>query len=221
MSEEVELAAEATGAVVKALADASGAVEPVREFSEYIASAVHYRYFPKLVDRAIRAAEKIEASGLPRRAFSEVRDPLLKAILEAGAMEDDPTLQGCWENLLANALVDGPAQVKAAFPQMLSELDPVEALTLEKLATGTMLATGHSGMIVCRGDFSGITADGWENLKRLGLIQMDAGSGPPQLARVGNHVGEVQNMAFTTLGRKFVQACREPGTPAKDGIANG
>jgi hypothetical protein len=138
---------------------------------------------------------------------------LLKAILEGGAMEDDPTLQECWENLLANSLVDGPAQVKAAFPQMLSELDPVEALTLERLGAGTMLARGQPGIIACLGDFSGITADGWENLKRLELIHMVAGSGPPQLARVGNQVGEVQDMAFTTLGRKFVQACREPVAP--------
>lgn len=69
------------------------------------------------------AAEKVRASGLSPSAVS---DKLLRAVLEDGATEDDPAMQDRWANLLANAGT-GSADIRAAFPKMLSELEPVEA----------------------------------------------------------------------------------------------
>ena len=80
--QEIELAVKAAGEIAGALAEESGALEPVREYATYIASRIYYRHYPKLVDRALRAAEKIRRSGLPHRAFGEIPDPLLRAILE-------------------------------------------------------------------------------------------------------------------------------------------
>jgi hypothetical protein len=122
---------------VKALAEESGALEPVKEYGEYIARSFHYRHYPKLVARAQSAAEKIRQSGLPRRAFEEIPDPLLRAILVNGAEEDDPSMQERWENLLANAATVGDAEVRRAFPNVLSELEPSEAAQLEKYADET------------------------------------------------------------------------------------
>jgi hypothetical protein len=70
-------------------------------YFDYLATRIQYRHFPKLIERAIATAEKIKASGLPARAYSALNDPLLTAILEATAEEEDPELQKVWENLLA------------------------------------------------------------------------------------------------------------------------
>jgi hypothetical protein len=74
MSEEVELAAKSVGAVVGALADDTGALGPVRRFSEYLTARVGFHYAPKMAERAMAAAKVVEQSGLPRRAYSEISD---------------------------------------------------------------------------------------------------------------------------------------------------
>jgi len=110
--DDIQLVAKTTGEVVKALAGESGGLEPVKAYAEYIRGIVHYRHYPKLVAQAMAAAEKMERSGLPRRPFSEISDPLLRAILVSAAEEAEPTMQQGWENLLANAVTVGPADVK-------------------------------------------------------------------------------------------------------------
>jgi hypothetical protein len=79
--QEIELVANTAGEVVGALADESGVFKPTQEFGEMVAMRLHYRYYPKAVQRALGAAEKIRQSGLPRHACGEVPDPLLRAIL--------------------------------------------------------------------------------------------------------------------------------------------
>jgi hypothetical protein len=101
---DIELFAKTAGEVVGALADESGLLQPSKEFGEYVAMRLHYRYLPKLAERAMRAAEKVKQSGLPRYAYGEIPDPLLRAILVGAAEEEDPDLREMWENLLANAL---------------------------------------------------------------------------------------------------------------------
>jgi Abortive infection alpha len=164
---EIELAAKATGEVVKALAGESGVLQPVREFATYLEARVHYRYYPKVIERALSATEKIRQSGLPRRAFSEVPDRLLAAILENGAMEDEPTMQERWENLLANALISGSAEVKKAFPNVLSELEPAEAARLDKFADETTSETLHTPSVSMYAD---VGSEGLDNLVRQGLL---------------------------------------------------
>ena len=55
---------------------------------------LHYRYYPKVVERALGAAEKIRRSGLPPRAYGAVPDTLLRAILVGAAEEEDPVHAG-------------------------------------------------------------------------------------------------------------------------------
>jgi hypothetical protein len=168
MSEEVELAAKTTGAVVGALVEDSRALGPVREYAEAITSGIHYRYYPRVVRQAMAAAEKIERSGLPRRAYSVVPDRLLRAILEDGAMEGDESMQDRWENLLANALTSVSAEVRNAFPKILSELEPEDAAILDSAFDRS--TTEPIGALQLRDttDFTGL-----DNLKRLGLVEYD------------------------------------------------
>jgi Abortive infection alpha len=137
VGEEVELATKTAGEVVAALAETSGVTLVPKEYASYIAARVHYRHYPKLVERALRTAEKIKAAGLPAHAYSALDDPLLTAILEGVAEEEEGSLQQVWENLLANVLTDSSAEVRRAFPRILRELDPQDVRLLDHFAGQT------------------------------------------------------------------------------------
>jgi hypothetical protein len=206
---DVELVAKTTGEVVKALAGESGALGPVRAYAEYISGIVHYRHYPKLVARAMAAAEKIERSGLPRRAFSEISDPPLRAILVSAAEEDEPTMQQRWENLLANAVTIGPADVKRAFTTVLSDVEPAEAAQLDRYAN----ETSPEAFRVTRFPISAaeVGAAGLDNLVRLGLLDYAGTFGtPPGPSRVSYDRSNFREVMFTEFGSNFVHACRAP-----------
>ena len=78
----------------------------------------------------MKAAEQVKASGLPAHA---VRDKLLRAVVEDGSMEDDEGMQERWATLLANAATDTDDKVKLVYPKILAELEPKEALLLDRL----------------------------------------------------------------------------------------
>jgi hypothetical protein len=207
VGEEIELAAKVTGDVVAALADESGVLAVPREYAEYAVSRIHYRHYPKLVQRAIRAAEKIKASGLPRHAYSALDDPLLTAILEGAAEEEEPSLQERWENLIANALTEQSAIVRRAFPHILRELDPRDAQVLQHYAS----ETSDERVFVEKFTTMPGERDGalLGNLSRLGLLaplRQQGNSSRSILVGQDNIVGYV----FTELGWAFVKACRAP-----------
>jgi hypothetical protein len=131
MGDEIELAAKTSGEVVAALAEKSGALAVPQEYASYIAARIHLRHYPALIERAMAVAVKLQAMGLPRRAFSALGEPLLTAILEGMAEETNPDLQEAWENLLANTLTERAADVRRGFPDILRRLDPKEARVLD------------------------------------------------------------------------------------------
>ena len=206
--QEIELAAKAAGEIVGALAEESGALEPVREYATYIAAGIYYRHYPKLVDRALGAAEKIRRSGLPRRAFSEIPDPLLRAILEHGAEEDEPTMQERWESLLANALTEGSTEIKRAFPEVLAQLEPAEAAQLEKYADETDPAALQTTSFPVNDADIGLA--GLDNLVRVNVLEYGR-TAPTTLGSIGIDRASIGTVTFTDFGWAFVQACRAPG----------
>ena len=131
MGDEIELAAKTSGEVVAALAEKSGSLAIPREYASYIAARIHLRHYPALVERAMAVAVKLQAMGLPRRAFSALDEPLLTAILEGMAEETNHDLQEAWENLLANTLAEGSTDVRRGFPGILRRLDPRDARLLD------------------------------------------------------------------------------------------
>src|SRR5579884_1808151 len=168
MGEEVELAAKAAGEVVAALAERSGALAVPSEYAEFIAARIHLRHMPALVDRAMATAEKIRASGLPRRAWETLDEPLVTAILLGMAEETDPNLVEAWESLLANEVTQGSAEVRRAFPGILRELDPRDAQVLDRWAQ----TVTEANYLVERHDSMPGERDGAAlgNLVRLGLV---------------------------------------------------
>jgi hypothetical protein len=211
MSEEIELAAKTSAEVVTALAEKSGALAVPQEYASYIAARIHLRHYPALIKAAMVAAETIRASGLPRRAFSALDEPLLTKILEGMAEETNPDLQDAWENLLANALTDSDANVPRAFPKTLGELEPVEAGILDAMAEdkGTFLGA-NSGTRIGKGKMKDLPLTGLVNLERLGLIAL----GPVQPTPPGkpplSATDALRVMRLTPFGDSVIRACQAP-----------
>ena len=207
MSEEVELAAKSAGAVVGALADDSNALGPVREYANYLSARMHMRHLPALVERAIVTAEKVRASGLPRRAWEELNEPLVTAILEGMAEETDPDLSEVWENLLANELTHGSANVRRVFPRILRDLEPGDAAVLDALATGppdprdfpVSDVSGHTGR----------SRASLDNLAGHELVRYTR-STPTTWGTIDDSESTLTGVTLTELGLQMVEACRAP-----------
>ncbi|HTA97371.1 MAG TPA: hypothetical protein VK730_06970 [Solirubrobacteraceae bacterium] len=207
MSEESEIIAESTGAVVAALAEQSKTLEPIRAAAEYASNRLGLRYAPRLVDRAMAAAAKIKESGLPALAYSEIGDPLLCAILEASAIESDCDLQVVWENLLANAMTDGSASVARAYPRILGDLEPREVRILDALVNKI---TGMPSPRFVLGDFPGdTTATNIGNLTRIELLE-PIRDRVTTLGTISDEAAETVGYRLTYLGWDFVNACQPP-----------
>jgi hypothetical protein len=188
---------------VQAFAEATGALGPVRELAAWATDLIRYRRAPYQARLLMKAAEKIKASGLPPRA---VEDKILRAVLEDGAMEDDPGMQDRWANLLANAGT-GTASVRAAFPNILRDLDPADAAILEEFAG----RTSAEQFLVDKFTTTLDKRDGVSlgNLTRLELLR-DIRSMPTTLGTISDREATVDGTVFTEFGWAFVQACQEP-----------
>ncbi len=191
---------------VEAFAAATGLLGPVREIAAWATDLIRYRRAPYQAALLMKAAEQIKAWGLPAQA---VEDKLLRIVLEAGPLEDDPKMQERWANLLANAST-GQAAVRVAFPAILSELEPMEAAHLECLARLHEVTITRSG-----GDkpapMGWIPAGNKDNLIRLRLARATHEI-PTRVGTRGPSGFTVIALALTQFGWEFVQACQEPGT---------
>jgi Abortive infection alpha len=207
MGDELELAAKTSGEVVAALAEKSGALAIPQEYASYIASRIHLRHYPALVERAMAVAEKLRAAGLPRQAFSVLDEPLLTAILEGMAEETDAGLQEPWENLLANTLTEGSADVRRGFPEIMRRLDPRDARLLDqwgKDATEeTVLVELHTTV---PGEREGPAL---ENLTALGLLRPHR-TLPTTTGGIDDGAATITGYSISELGWAFLQACRLP-----------
>ena len=213
MNEEIELAAKTSGAIVAALAQESGVLGPVKVFADYISQRIGFYLAPKLAARAQEAAKKIEESGLPRRAFAELDEPLLTAILEGMAEETDPNLHDAWENLLANSLVEGGADVRRSFPHILQELEPADAARLNGLAPADRPETDPTPIGSCLNDYpAGI--EGLYNLDRLSLVRLTR-TMPTTLDSIDDGLATTSGVTLTPLGKAFVDACSPPHGPGR------
>jgi hypothetical protein len=193
---------------IEAFAEATGALEPPREVSGWIAAMIRYRRVPHEAKLLMRAAEKIKASGLPAHA---VPDKTLRAILEGGPLEDDQSMQERWANLLSNAATaEADAPLKIAYPKILAELEPDEAQLLDRMLdkipneeTVPTVTFGFERALEL------VDMAGLYNLERLGLLRWDLSTGA-NWAEVAEAKVNTDGVQLTQLGWKFVAACRAP-----------
>jgi hypothetical protein len=149
-----------------------------------------------------RAQEIVEASGLE---VHEVPLQLLMPILDSGSNEERPEMQERWAYLLANAAT-GANPVHTAFPEILRQLEPIEARAVEFMVVE---ANGWTGTARLLGDaVSGLDNGNIDNLVRLALARVLAEdyTGPGAQIRLPE-----PTLVTTVLAMRFVAACRAPG----------
>jgi hypothetical protein len=147
-----------------------------------------------------RAEEILGAAGLTAH---EVPLRLLVPIIEVGGDEDRPDMQGRWDYLLANAATTDNAL--AAYPWLLSQLEPVEARALDYMV-GPPGGPGWSGPAdALKVRVDGLASANIDNLQRLELVRLNLMI-PPVGARNPNQ----DMLTHTALAVGFVAACRPP-----------
>ena len=209
MSEDLVQAAKAASELepaVEAFAEATGLLDPIREVAAWATDLIRYRRLPHQAKLLVDAAEKIKASGLPASA---VEDKFLKAVIEEGPFEDDPSMQERWSNLLANAATSKEGRLKIAFPKILSELEPEEAALLDNLAQQTSDKSFRTKKFSASEPGSGEQLPELDNLNRLGLIHYVRYM-PATWDSISDENATISGFRFTRLGWEFVQACRNP-----------
>jgi hypothetical protein len=211
MGDEIEpykTAIEVAGEVAEALVEKSGALEPPHAIFRAVATALDAFFYPPLVSLCEKAAGRIEARGLSRRAIETLPPRLLRGILEGGAIEQDDTMRIKWTNLLANALAEANADVRTAFPTILSELEPDDAALLDEL-----FAEPDSHNPVIDVSQTSITQRAsLDNLARLELVRY-ARATPTLFNNIDDPNARVSGVTLTAFGYEFLQACREPAAP--------
>jgi Abortive infection alpha len=220
MSEDLVQAAKAAAELepaIEAFAEATGALGPVRESTGWLGDVIRARREAHLAKVLMKAAEKIKASGLPPHA---VRDKLLRAVVEDGSMEDDPSMQERWANLLANAATSGAASVRAAFPGILSELEPDEAALLDEFADRASEKSFRDKKFSPEEPGYGGPRPGLDNLHRLGLVVYGRNI-PTTMGGASDEGATITGVRFTKFGWDFAQACRQPRTDDAQGRAIG
>jgi hypothetical protein len=191
---------------VEAFAEATGVLAPIRELTAWAADLIRYRRAPHQARLLMKAAEKTKESGLPASA---VEDKLLRKILEEGPMEDDASMQERWANLLANAATSGAANVRAAFPGILSELEPDEAALLDEFASRASEKSFRDKKFSPEEPGHGGPRPGLDNLHRLGLVVYGRNI-PTTMGGASDEGATITGVRFTKFGWDFAQACREP-----------
>jgi hypothetical protein len=206
MGEELEPIKES----LEALVGETGLLGPVQEYGDYLRTRIHLRHLPALVERAMAVAEKIRALDVPQKAWEELDEPLVTAILQGMAEETIPALQEAWENLLVHALTESPTPVRRAFPRILRELEPADAALLDSLF-GQLNQTDPSVRVVPQPSISERAA--LDNLARSELVRY-SGDDTPTLAN-GKHDPEAKTseVVLSAFGFEFLMACRAPQPP--------
>jgi hypothetical protein len=219
VSDELQLAGKVVQELGPAAADfAMQATGSARfELAELIAGPIRLRRHKSDIRRWRKAQQIAEEAGLPASSVPvKVWAPLLAyAALEG---EDDQDMQARWDNLLANATTDSVAEVPPAFPEVLRQLEPLDAKILETLAEHARGAPPPAGsdpegllpvLIERDGELpeGSVTPERTQNLVRLNLVYLPL-EAPTFLGK--SPVVQRGDIALTPFGAAFFRACQRP-----------
>ena len=189
---------------VEAFAEATGALEPVREATGWLGDTIRYRREAHLAKVLMKAAERVKASGLPAHA---VRDKVLRAVVEDGSMEDDEEMQERWATLLANAATDNENKIKLVYPKILAELEPKEAMLLDRLWEKTPNPDEEPFETVGYETTNDLVdVPELHNLVRLAVLRW-VRTMPATWDSISDSEATLQGVQLTGLGWAFVAAC--------------
>jgi hypothetical protein len=188
------------------------------ELGEALADRIRLRRFRSQVKILTKAQEAADEAGLTP---SVVPVKVLAPLLEFGGLEeeDNDDMTTRWANLLANAATDSGADVPPAFPDILRQLEPIEAKILDSLFHSHNPDAGRQPWPFHRERIAlalGLPADAVsqsriENLVRLGLAAHTLGSVERFSVQGGDQVVMDRSaVQITDLGLDFVRACQPP-----------
>jgi len=177
---------------------------PSFELSELMGDQVRFWRFKRSLKHAKKAKVLLDDAGLEPHA---VPFRTLVPLLESASLEDDGDLTDRWASLLANA--SGEHEVPVSFPNILRELEPVQAVLLDSVYDIMMQMVPE--LWLTRGIFTPGILDLDEsavhfhidNLARLRLVR----GLYPEPER------HYELITLTHLGKAFVRACRPPNQP--------
>lgn len=180
----------------------------VFELGELSAAEIRFWRFKRSVRHAQKAKAILDDAGISPQA---VPFRTLVPLIESASLEEDDDLTDRWAALLANA-AGGTVGVPPSFPSVLRELEPVEAMMLDYVYDGVMIAApelrrtvaiGRQGLMHAFEMTEEQVIYHTDNLFRLRLV------GPGS-----DHVGEeTRRVTLSEFGRAFVRACRPPSQP--------
>jgi hypothetical protein len=178
---------------------------PSFEIGELIAGHFRYRRFKQGINQMQKAQKLLENAGLDAH-----RVPMrtLVPLLEGVSTEDQESMSDRWAALLANA-AGAQMNVPPSFPNVLSELEPIQAHMLDRAYDAAMLVSpelrvdrsfGISSLTFhLNNDDLGYHLD---NLARVNLV-----------SHAPDETGDLYRvLLITAFGIAFVRACRPPGT---------
>lgn len=129
------------------------------------------------------AQKKLDEAGLSKEQYRQCSLKLELPLIENASLEDEPTLQDIWANLLANALnPDFKEELRTSFVSIIKDLSTTDVLILQKLDAQPKRKTALPASKVISGfgrasyfaDEIGIAKSDAEisiqNLSRLGLV---------------------------------------------------
>jgi hypothetical protein len=222
VSDELELAGRVVQELEPAVRDFAVKVtaSPTHELGELLADKMRLRRYQtqiKILEKAQKAAAD---AGLPASAVpTKVLAPLLA--FSGFENEDDEDMVERWANLLANAATDSPAEVPPAFPDILRQLEPVDAKILDLLYTTHAPGERPSKIedrwsrevLEQHEEFveGSITQARLENLVRLGVASHPTERTPGTIGGGGGLVIHHDAIELSSLGFEFVRACQPPG----------
>jgi hypothetical protein len=191
----------------------SALIEPVRGFlGKLLGSSVEqlggwagdiisFKRWQSRVRMLTKAQEIVEAAGL---TADEVPLRVLMPILEGGANEERPEMQDLWATLLANAATV-PGSIPVAFPEILRQLEPIEARALDYMISDEGAWSGTDRLLGAA--VPGLDNGNIDNLVRLGLLRFEAEdfTGPGAEIRYPE-----PTLTTTVLAARFVAVCRPP-----------
>jgi hypothetical protein len=216
MNDELALTVKAAGELqgpIGEFADAVGRSRLTDEIIQMLVDEIRYRRAPRRAKLLARATAKIRETGL--RPEDVIDDPLLSGVgrllltaMDYGSFEGDKDMQERWANLLANGVV-GTQEVPPAYPEILREMEPIEAQFLDHLFDADELCV--LGDIL---NDETLKPRHLDNLQRLNLIRHDASFLPYGLS---DRLALETDVDITPLGMSLVLACRPPVSPTDYG----
>lgn len=160
---------------------------------------------------AIKAAAKI---GTENRRAPKLSTKVIVSLLEGASLEDKNSgLEEKWAGLLASAAVGIP--VSSSYAKILAELNPQDALVLDKIETLSASANmNHLTTVMAVSTANGIVGEKLkeivDNLLRLRLCMIAV----PQAGQTLHHhhlaLTEASILELTVLGKNFLTACHGP-----------